>query len=128
MGNLRRRTASNMGLSLRKCPDHALISDDVRSVFDTALLTKDTTHYHNLISYAADWSSWSGTKHDSANPPSGVPNGAQWPHLDKLWSHNNIDLVCFDNYLPLSDWTTGPSGGLDALNWTQDAGRHLRPP
>ena len=37
----------------------------------------------------------------------------QWPHLDQLWAHANIDLVCFDNYLPLSDWTTA-AGGLDA--------------
>ena len=28
---------------------------------------------------------------------------------------SNIDVVAFDNYLPLSDWTTG-GGGLDALN------------
>ncbi|PZR83346.1 MAG: hypothetical protein DLM68_14450 [Hyphomicrobiales bacterium] len=41
-----------------------------------------------------------GTNHDNANPATGVPTGAQWPHLDKLWSSANIDLVCFDNYLP----------------------------
>ncbi|HXW72390.1 MAG TPA: glycoside hydrolase TIM-barrel-like domain-containing protein [Methylocella sp.] len=93
------------------------LADDVRSVFDGAGYTKDTTNLHNLVSYAADWSSWTGIKHDSANPPSGVPNGAQWPHLDQLWSHGNIDLVAFDNYLPLSDWTTG-GGGLDVLNWS----------
>jgi hypothetical protein len=94
--------------------------DDVRGVFDGAGLTKDTANLHNLVSYAADWSSWMGVKHDSANPPTGVPNGAQWPHLDVLWAHSNVDLVCFDNYLPMSDWTTGP-GGLDVLNWTQPA-------
>ncbi|HTV32752.1 MAG TPA: glycoside hydrolase TIM-barrel-like domain-containing protein, partial [Methylocella sp.] len=95
------------------------LADDVRSVFNAASLTKDLTNFHNLIAYSADWSTWMGVKHDSANPPTGYPNGAQWPHLDQLWSHDNIDLVCFDNYLPLSDWTTG-LGGVDALqNWTQ---------
>ena len=91
------------------------LSDDVRSVFDGAGLTKDLTGLHNLISYAADWSSWMGWSHTASNPAS--PNG-QWPHLDQLWAHANIDLVCFDNYLPLSDWTTGPNGGLDAVNWS----------
>ena len=38
--------------------------------------------------------------------------------------HGNIDLVSFDNYLPLSDWTTG-DGGLDALNWTQPRRRRM---
>ena len=90
------------------------LSDDVRSVFDAAGYTKDTTGLHNLISYAADWSDWMGFSHAGSNPAS--PNG-QWPHLDQLWAHANIDLVCFDNYLPLSDWTTG-TGGLDVLNWS----------
>ncbi|HET6377939.1 MAG TPA: glycoside hydrolase TIM-barrel-like domain-containing protein [Methylocella sp.] len=91
------------------------LSDDVRSIFDAAGLTKDTAGLHNLISYAADWSSWVGYSHAGSNPAS--PNG-QWPHLDRLWAHANIDLVCFDNYLPLSDWTSG-AGGLDVLNWAK---------
>ena len=44
----------------------------------------------------------------------------QWPHLDALYTHPAIDLVAFDNYLPLSDWTTG-TGGLDATNWSAPA-------
>jgi hypothetical protein len=84
------------------------LSDDVRSVFDTAALTKDTTGLHNLVSYSADWSDWMGFQHAGAN--------GQWPHLDQLYAHGNIDLVCFDNYLPLSDWTTA-GGGLDADHW-----------
>ncbi len=91
-----------------------MLSDDVRSIFDGAGLTKDVLGLHNLISYGADWSSWMGVSHTASNPPS--PNG-HWPHLDQLWGHSNIDLVCFDNYLPLSDWTTGANGGQDALNW-----------
>ena len=84
------------------------LSDDVRTIFDGAGLTKDTTGLHNLISYSADWSVWMGYQHPGEN--------GQWPHLDQLYGHDNIDIVCFDNYMPLSDWTTG-DGGLDAKNW-----------
>jgi hypothetical protein len=99
------------------------LSDDVRSIFDGAGLTKDTVNFHNLISYSADWSDWMGYQHTASNPA----NAGQWPHLDQLWSHNNIDLVCFDNYMPLSDWTTG-SGGLDVLNWESAAPAGAWPP
>lgn len=86
------------------------LCDDVRGLFDSAGLFRDRSGLHNLISYAADWSSWMGCQHHGES--------GQWPHLDKLWAHDNIDLVCFDNYLPLSDWTTG-SGGLDVNNWSK---------
>ncbi|WOJ88059.1 glycoside hydrolase TIM-barrel-like domain-containing protein [Methylocapsa polymorpha] len=85
------------------------LSDDVREIFDAASLNKDTGGLHNLISYAADWSAWMGCQHPGEN--------GQWPHLDQLYAHSNVDLVCFDNYLPLSDWTTG-TGGVDVLNWS----------
>ncbi|MGB6177059.1 MAG: glycoside hydrolase TIM-barrel-like domain-containing protein, partial [Methylocella sp.] len=71
-----------------------------------------------------------GWQHPGANPPlpSPVIDG-QWPHLDQLWAHTNIDLVCFDNYMPLSDWTTGDgsplasgqSNNLDIANWAAPA-------
>ena len=38
--------------------------------------------------------------------------------------HDNIDLVCFDNYMPLTDWTTG-DGGLDAQNWLESGAERL---
>lgn len=106
------------------------LADDVRNVFDGAGLHKDTANLHNLISYSADWSDWMGYSHVGSTPPS--PNG-QWPHLDQLWAHSNIDLVCFDNYLPLSDWTTGNPNknletNLDILNWTQPAPATWPPP
>ena len=87
------------------------LADDVRGVFDTAALTRDATRLKNLIAYSADWSDWMGYQHPGAN--------GQWPHLDQLYAHASIDLVSFDNYLPLSDWTS--VGGLDALNWTTPA-------
>ncbi len=95
------------------------LSDDVRSVFDGAGYTKDTTNLHNLIAYSADWSDWMGFQHAGEN--------GQWPHLDQLYAHDNIDLVCFDNYLPLSDWTTG-DGGLDARCWLDPAPSGPWPP
>ena len=85
------------------------LAADVRSVFNGAGLTKNLTTWKNLISYSADWSTWTGWQHPGAN--------GQWPHLDSLFASANIDVVSFDNYLPLSDWTTA-GGGLDALNWT----------
>ncbi|MGH6846768.1 MAG: baseplate megatron protein TIM-barrel domain-containing protein [Methylocella sp.] len=124
-------TTDGSGLAIWDYPFVAgliTLSDDVRSVFDTAGFTKDTVNLHNLISYAADWSNWMGWQHPGANPALPVADG-QWPHLDQLWAHSNIDLVCFDNYLPISDWTTGdgsllPSGqsnSLDIANWSAPA-------
>ncbi|MGD1038474.1 MAG: glycoside hydrolase TIM-barrel-like domain-containing protein, partial [Roseiarcus sp.] len=84
------------------------LANDVRSIFDGQGLTKNLSTLTNLIAYSADWSDWMGFQHPGAN--------GQWPHLDSLWASPNIDFVGFDNYLPLSDWTTG-DGGLDAINW-----------
>jgi hypothetical protein len=86
----------------------AQLAEDVRGIFDGAGLTRDTIGLHNLIAYSADWSNWMGLQHPGAN--------GQWPHLDQLYASAAIDLVSFDNYLPLSDWTTG-TGGLEAINW-----------
>jgi uncharacterized protein (TIGR02217 family) len=86
------------------------LANDVRSTFDSAGLTKNLSSLENLITYSADWSSWMGWQHSGAN--------GQWPHLDQLWASPNIDFVSFDNYMPLTDWTTG-AGGLDAANWNE---------
>ena len=92
------------------------LASDVRGVFDNAGLTKDAVNLHNLVSYSADWSVWMGTQH-----PAGADYvGGQWPHLDAFYASPAIDLVSFDNYLPLSDWTSG-NGGLDAQNWQAPA-------
>jgi uncharacterized protein (TIGR02217 family) len=88
------------------------LAADVRVTFDSAGLTRDLTHYKNLIAYSPDWSSWNGWQHTGAN--------GQWPHLDSLFASPDIDVVSFDNYLPLSDWTLG-DGGLDCQNWNAPA-------
>ena len=88
------------------------LADDVRTIFDSQSLTKNLSTLKNLIAYSADWSGWMGFQHPGEN--------GQWPHLDQLFAQDNIDLVSFDNYLPLSDWTTG-GGGLDVENWNAPA-------
>ena len=95
------------------------LANDVRSIFDSQGLVRNLGALSNLITYSADWSSWMGYQHPGAN--------GQWPHLDSLWTCENIDLVGFDNYLPMSDWTSG-QGGLDAENWTMPAPSGAWPP
>ena len=96
------------------------LADDVRGIFDGQGLTKNLSTLENLVAYSADWSSWMGWQHPGEN--------GQWPHLDQLWAHSNIDYAAFDNYLPLSDWTTG-TGGIDATeNWLSPAPSGSWPP
>ena len=90
------------------------LANDCRSVFDSAGLTKNLTARKNLIVYSPDWTQWMGAQH------SGPGYSGIWPHLDSLYAASNIDLVAFDNYMPLADWTTG-DGGLDAQNWRAPA-------
>ncbi len=96
------------------------LADDVRSVFDGQGYTKNLAGLENLVVYSADWSSWMGWQHAGED--------GQWPHLDQLWAHANIDFVSFDNYLPLSDWTTGSGGGLDGQEWLSPAPSGAWPP
>ncbi len=88
------------------------LAADVRAVFDNAGFVKNLTTKKNLIAYSPDWSSWNGVQHAGEN--------GQWPHLDSLFASPDIDVVSFDNYLPLSDWTLG-GGGLDCANWNAPA-------
>ena len=57
-----------------------------------AILGDDTK-----ISYAADWSEYFGY-----HPTDG--SGNVYYHLDPLWSHDEVDFIGIDNYMPLSDW------------------------
>ena len=77
------------------------LADDVRTTFDNSGYTKNLSTLENLITYSADWSSWMGWQHP-ARTASGRTSTALGP--------SNIDIVAFDNYLPLSDWTTGNGG------------------
>src|SRR5690606_38147158 len=56
------------------------------------------------LTYAADWSEYSGYQ------PGG---GAKFFHLDPLWASPHIDAVGIDNYMPLADWRDG-EGHKDA--------------
>jgi hypothetical protein len=60
------------------------LASDVRGILGTEC----------KISYAADWSEYSGYS----------LNGDLFYPLDALWADDNIDFVGIDNYMPLSDW------------------------
>jgi hypothetical protein len=62
------------------------------------------------LSYAADWSEYSGYQ----------PDGEKFFHLDPLWASANIDAVGIDCYMPAADWRDG-AGHLDA---TEADGAH----
>ncbi|WP_430431804.1 baseplate multidomain protein megatron [Oceanicaulis sp.] len=54
------------------------------------------------LSYAADWSEYSGHAPDDGS-------GDRLFHLDPLWSDPIVDYVGLDWYAPLSDWRDGES-------------------
>jgi hypothetical protein len=60
-----------------------------------AILGDDVT-----ITYAADWTEYSGHRPDDGS-------GDVFFHLDPLWADANIDVVGIDWYPPLSDWRPG---------------------
>lgn len=95
------------------------LAADVRAIFDAAGLTRDTANKKNLIAYAADWSTWTGVKHNKTQGGESVSMDGIWPHLDQAMADDNIDFVCIDNYMPLTDWTSGDSAGenADIGNW-----------
>jgi hypothetical protein len=49
------------------------------------------------LTYAADWSEYSGCQKD----------GAKFFHLDPLWASADIDAIGIDCYMPLADWRDG---------------------
>ena len=85
---LRGLTSLRDEVSLFPVVEHLIkLADDVRQI-----LGPDTK-----IGYAADWTEYFGYQ-----PADG--SGDLFFHLDELWSHDNIDFVGIDNYMPLSDW------------------------
>jgi hypothetical protein len=65
------------------------------------------------LSYAADWSEYSGHA-----PQDG--SGDRLFHLDPLWSDSNVDYVGLDWYAPLSDWRDGESHADAAFGSVHD--------
>lgn len=61
------------------------------------------------LSYAADWSEYSGHRPDDGS-------GDVMFHLDPLWADPALDYVGIDWYPPLGDWRAG-DGGLDAESY-----------
>jgi hypothetical protein len=49
------------------------------------------------LTYAADWTEYSGCQRD----------GGKFFHLDPLWASDAIDAVAIDCYFPLADWRDG---------------------
>jgi len=60
------------------------------------------------LTYAADWSEYSGYQH----------GGEKFFHLDPLWTSTDIDAVGIDNYMPLADWRDGIGHADAALSDT----------
>ncbi len=63
------------------------LAADVRSIVGSGV----------KLTYAADWSEYSGLHPDDGS-------GDHFFHLDPLWASPNIDAVGIDNYMPLADW------------------------
>ena len=63
------------------------------------------------LSYAADWSEYSGHR-------PGDGSGDVVFHLDPLWADPDIDYVGIDWYPPLGDWRAG-DGGVDAATFEE---------
>ncbi len=61
------------------------------------------------LSYAADWSEYSGFRPDDGS-------GDVRFHLDPLWADPDIDYVGIDWYPPMGDWRA-EAGGVDAATW-----------
>lgn len=65
------------------------------------------------LTYAADWSEYSGYQ------PADAP-GDKLFHLDPLWASAAVDAIGIDTYMPLGDWRDGDAHA-DAAVW---AGPH----
>ncbi|MBJ7578018.1 glycoside hydrolase TIM-barrel-like domain-containing protein [Devosia sp. MC532] len=61
-----------------------MLAEDVRAIVGSSV----------KLTYAADWSEYSGVQRD----------GGKIFHLDPLWASDDIDAIGIDCYFPLSDW------------------------
>ena len=65
------------------------------------------------LSYAADWSEYSGHR------PEDAPGDVRF-HLDPFWADPDCDFVAIDNYLPLTDWRDEPGHADQAFGSIHD--------
>jgi hypothetical protein len=75
----------------------------VEALVDLAADVRGVVGPGTRLTYAADWSEYSGYQ----------PAGEKFFHLDPLWASADIDAVGIDNYMPLADWRDG-TAHLDA--------------
>jgi hypothetical protein len=78
----------------------------VGALVDLAGDVRDAVGAGTRLTYAADWSEYSGVQSGG---------GEKLFHLDPLWASADIDAVGIDIYMPLADWR-GPEGA-DAAEW-----------
>lgn len=78
----------------------------VEALVNLAVEVKSVVSSTTKVTYAADWTEYSGFQ------PADAP-GDKLFHLDPLWASAAIDAVGIDNYMPIADWRDG-SAHLDA--------------
>jgi hypothetical protein len=69
----------------------------VDALVDLAAEVRGIVGAGTKLTYAADWSEFSGYQ----------PDGAKYFHLDPLWASADIDAVGIDSYMPTTDWRDG---------------------
>lgn len=78
----------------------------VEALTDLAADVKSIFTGSTQVTYAADWTEYSGYQ------PADAP-GDKIFHLDPLWADANVDAIGIDNYMPIADWRDS-SGHLDS--------------
>ncbi len=79
----------------------------VERLIDLAIEARTLLGPECRLSYAADWTEYSGYQDGQ---------GGKVFHLDPLWAHPDIDAVAIDWYAPMSDWREGEDH-LDLQTW-----------
>jgi hypothetical protein len=80
--------------------DSATTFPAVEALRSLASDVRDLLGVGATITYAADWSEYSGHRPDDGSDD-------VFFHLDPLWADENIDVVGVDWYPPLTDWRAG---------------------
>lgn len=78
----------------------------VSALVDLAADVRAVVGAGTKLTYAADWSEYSGYQ----------PAGEKFFHLDPLWASPDVDAVGIDNYIPLADWRDGQGHDDAALS------------